>query len=102
MDNECPFCWGKNTREIAKVISNGKGQTKNLLECLECEKWFWKDSRDEVFELAELCQTMMRQPIKCTDVIIHPIRVGYFRSPKTKIKEFNHICSECPHKRFVL
>jgi hypothetical protein len=100
MDNRCPFCWGKNTRNIAKVVTNGNGQIRNLLECLECEKWFWQDSGEEIFELAELCLTLQKDPMKCTDVIIHPIRAGYFNSPRTKIKEFNHICSECSFKRF--
>lgn len=102
MVNRCPFCWGQNTKNIAKVASNGNGQTRNLLECLECEKWFWEDSGEEIFELAELCLTLIQKPMECTDVIIHPIRAGYFRNPRTKIKEFNHICSECSHKRFAL
>jgi hypothetical protein len=102
MEKKCPFCWGQKIRKVVEVALNGTGQTRNLLECMECEKWFWDDSGEEIFELAELCQTMMAEPTKCTDVIIHPIRAGYFRSPKTKIKEFNHICSECSYKRFSL
>ena len=98
----CPFCWGKNINKVAEVPLNGSRKTRNLYECQECEKWYWEDSGEEVFELADFCLTLLREPEKCDDVVVHPIRSGYFRSPKTKIKEFNHLCSECSHKRFVL
>lgn len=102
MDKRCPFCWDQNVRKIAEVVSNGSSQTRILKECLNCEKWYWEDNGEEVHELAELCQTLKMDPANCENVIIHPIRAGYFNSPRTKIKEFNHICSECSHKCFVL
>ncbi len=102
MDKQCPFCWDQNIRKLAQVVLNGAGQTRSLMECLDCEKWYWEDSGEEIFELAELCQTLVMEPEKCDEVIISPIRSDYFSSPKTKLKEFNHICSECANKRFVL
>jgi hypothetical protein len=102
MDERCPFCWGRNIREVARVVLDSTDQTKMLHECLACEKWYWKDSGEEVFELAELCCVLKEDPARCAEIILNPIRAGYFRSPKTKIKEFNHICSGCSNKRFEL
>lgn len=102
MDKRCPFCWSQGIRKIADIAVNGTGQTRVLVECPDCERWYLEDSGEEVHELAELCLTLKSDPGKCTEVILQPIKAGYFQSPRTKIKEFNHICSECPHKRFML
>jgi len=102
MNGRCPFCWDKNTKKIAEVAMNSTGRTRILMECPDCEKWYWEDNGEEVHELAELCFTLTLEPEVCEEIILHPIRAGYFSSPRTKIIEFNHICAGCRNKRFVL
>ena len=102
MPRQCPFCWDQHIMKVAKVSLNGTGRTRVLLECGDCEKWYWEDSGEEVRELAGLCLNRIGWPVRCEEVVVHPTRESRFASPATKIREFNHICSECSQKRFYL
>lgn len=102
MEDRCPFCWGQDVRPVAAVEKNGSSRGRDLLECLSCEKWYWKDSRREVRELALLCVHQRNGGAVCRQVVLHPHRKGGYHSPRSKIIEFNHVCSECSLKRFAL
>jgi hypothetical protein len=102
MVRQCPFCWDLNTQKVAKVPLDGTGRTRVLLECPDCEKWYWEDSAEEVGDLSGLCRNLNRELARCPEVGFQPGESGRFWSPKTKVREFNHICSECSRKRFSL
>jgi len=102
MARQCPYCWDQNVTQMAEVPLNGTGRTRVLLECSDCEKWYWEDSAEEVRELAGLCLNLVREPSRCGKVTVRPRKAGRFWSPESKIREFNHICSECSRKRFFL
>ncbi len=102
MAKQCPFCWDTHITKVARVPLNGTGRARVLLECGDCEKWYWEDSAEEVRKLAGLCLNRVGEPARCRDVVIHPAGLSRFWSPKTKVREFNHICSECERKQFFL
>jgi len=102
MVRQCPFCWDLRTRKVARVPLDGTGRVRVLLECPDCEKWYWEDSAEEVLDLPGLCANRNRDLDRCPESGVETGRLERFWSPKTKVREFNHICSECSRKRFFL
>jgi hypothetical protein len=98
---ECPFCWGHNVKEIASAGGNGQA-VDHMILCEECERWFWADTQEEVLDLAALCSTLICEPDKCIEEVIHPLHSGYLTYPAQKEVELNLLCSECPHRSFFL
>ncbi len=97
----CPFCWGKNILLIDKEIVSGSKKTRSLMECVECEKFYWDGTEVEVINLSEKCKTKIYEPKKCYEDVKNPLRSGFLTYPKQKVKEFNQICSVCPNRKFV-
>lgn len=97
----CPFCWGKNTLLIDKESVSGSKKTRSLMECVECEKFYWDGTEEEVINLSEKCKTKIYEPKKCYEDVKNPLRSGFLTYPKQKVKEFNQICSVCPDRKFV-
>jgi hypothetical protein len=102
MARQCPYCWDENITKVAEVPLNGTGRTRTLLECGDCERWYWEDSAEEVRQLAVLCLNLVRQPARCEDIVVRPRKARPFWSPRSKIREYNHICSACSQKLFFL
>lgn len=102
MTRQCPFCWDQNITKVAEVPMNGTGRSRVILACGDCERWYWEDSAAEVRQLAELCLNLVRRPARCREVVVRPQKARRFWSPRSKIREFNHICSDCSQKSFFL
>jgi hypothetical protein len=100
MNSECPFCLGRN---IVEVAAGGNGRSVDyLMLCEECERWFWASDGEEVPDLSRVCQTVIREPQKCIEEILHPLRSGFWSSPRQKTVELNLLCSACDHRCFFL
>lgn len=97
----CPFCWGKNILLIHNVSLNGSERTRSLMECFECEKFYWNGTEEEIINLSEICKTKNLEPTKCYEDVKNPLRSGFLTYPKQKVIELNLICSECPNRQFT-
>jgi len=98
----CPFCWTLNVKRVDRPLGGTKPEPRGaLMECEECEKWYWENSREEVAALFTNCQTAILRPDRCYDEAREILFSGGSRFPRRRLAEFNHLCSECPHGRFV-
>ncbi len=82
----------------------GKGgplASRRLLECAECEKWFWADSGEEVVRLFEICSTSMIDPKSCLEDVREVLNSGGTGFPRRRTAEFNRLCCDCLNARFV-
>ena len=103
MDGRCPFCWSRN---VTSVGQPGAGQggpfaSRRLMECAECEKWFWADTGEEVVRLFEICSTSMIDPKSCLEDVREVLNSGGSGFPRRRTAEFNRLCSDCLNARFV-
>ncbi|MHB8094993.1 MAG: hypothetical protein ACYDH0_08625 [Candidatus Aminicenantales bacterium] len=102
MDGRCPFCWDRNVRRVlTQTASRGGGRLRQLMECADCEKWYWADTGEEVPRLFEICSTSIVQPGRCCEEIREVLGSGGVGPPRRRLAEFNWLCGECPHGRFV-
>lgn len=98
----CPFCWGENIIPINNVNANDSNRTRDLMECIECERFYWEETGAEVINLSEICKTISSEPRKCYQDVKDPHRSGFLTYPKQKIKELNQLCSTCPNRQFIM
>jgi len=102
MSEQCPFCWSKNINRVAVLSGNGTAAaTRRLMECGECEKWFWAGSGQEVPKLFEICVTSLLNPGHCDREIREILASGGNGFPRRRVAEFNRLCSDCPNSRFI-
>jgi len=47
----CPFCSGKNILFIDKESESGSKKTRSLMACIECDKFYWDGTEEEVINL---------------------------------------------------
>ncbi len=96
MPRRCPFCWSGNIRRRGPEAGS-----RALAECGDCEKWFWGDSGEEVPRLFTLCATALTRPGSCDETIREALTSGGNGFPSRRAAEFNHLCGECRHARFL-
>lgn len=102
MDKTCPFCLDRNVKPVGGVTrSPRKGKTRRLMECPDCEKWYWSGSRKEVPRLFEICATAIVDPLRCYEEIREAVNSGGTVSSRCRMREFNWLCGQCPHGRFM-
>jgi hypothetical protein len=99
----CPFCWSRN---VIPVGHRGTGLggpfvSRSLMECADCEKWYWADSGEEVVRLFEICSTSMIDPKSCLEDVREVLNSGGSCFPRRRTAEFNRLCSDCLNARFV-
>jgi hypothetical protein len=102
MGEFCPFCWGRNVKPVGAHPRPGwPAANGRIWECEDCEKWYWADRREEAPALFMLCETTILHPQRCYPEI-RDVResetAGFLRRRQA---EFNHLCSGCPHGRFL-
>lgn len=105
MNRSCPFCWNP---QISRVGETASGRTPSLpgrlMECGECERWFWAETGEEVVRLSEICTTALVNPGRCLSEIREVLNSGGHGVPRYRLGEFNRLCSDClsgrfPHRR---
>ena len=102
MDIRCPFCWDRNVSRVGPPLrSHGTEAGRQLMECRDCEKWYWEDTAREVPRLFEICATAVVDPGRCCNEIREVVSSGGVRWPRRRAAEFNWLCSECPQSRFM-
>lgn len=102
MDGRCPFCWNRNICRVGPLNgSPASGSTRWLMECGDCEKWFWGDSGEEVSRLFDICETSMINPGRCYEEVREILNSGGNGFPRRRVAEFNRVCSDCLNARFM-
>ena len=102
MDSRCPFCWDKNVSRVGAPLRRpGAVGARQLMECRDCEKWYWEGTGREVPRLFEICATAIIDPGRCCGEIREVVGSGGARWPRRRAAEFNWLCSECPQRRFM-
>jgi hypothetical protein len=102
MRGRCPFCWSRSAvRAVMSAVGRPVGGSRRLMECRECERWFWADSGEEVARLFELCVTPVIHPGRCETDIRKILNSGGNGFQRRRSAEFNTICSGCPGARFA-
>ncbi len=103
MNGKCPFCWSGNVTAIGQpgAGQGGPFASRRLMECAECEKWYWADSGEEVARLFEICSTSMIDPKSCLEDVREVLNSGGSGFPRRRTAEFNRLCSDCLNARFV-
>lgn len=79
----------------------GSFSSRRLMECADCEKWYWADSGEEVVRLFEICSTSMIDPKSCLEDVRDVLNSGGTGFPRRRTAEFNRLCSDCLNARFV-
>jgi len=99
MDERCPFCW---SRHITRAGGRLPAGSRFLMECQECERWYWAHSGEEVPRLFEICATALFNPGRCEEgvqeIMMNSGGTGF---PRRRAAEFNRICSDCLNARFM-
>jgi hypothetical protein len=102
MDGYCPFCWSRRVSGVGPpVVSRAAWGGTSLMECGECEKWFWAESGKEVVRLFEICATSLIDPERCIEEIREALNSGGNGFPRRRVAEFNRVCSDCLNARFL-
>ena len=103
MDERCPYCWNRNVNPVGQPPA-GRGAAsaaRQLMECGDCEKWYWADTGEEVVRLFEICSTSMIDPKGCLEDVREVLNSGGSGFPRRRTAEFNRLCSECLNAKFV-
>jgi hypothetical protein len=98
----CPFCLGENIKFIDFVRVDGLENSRPLMECNECEKFFWNDDGKEIKHLSESCATLLMSPEKCYEEVRIASMAGIINYDKRKTEEFDLLCGSCSHRKFFL
>jgi len=104
VDGRCPFCWNRDVVPIGQGGGTGPAgpfASRKLMECADCEKWYWADSGEEVVRLFEICSTSMIDPRSCLEDVREVLNSGGTAFPRRRTAEFNRLCSDCLNARFV-
>jgi len=103
VDGRCPFCWNRNVVPVGQPRTGPGGPfaTRRLMECADCEKWYWADSGEEVVRLFEICSTSVVDPRSCLEDVREILNSGGTGFPRRRTAEFNRLCSDCLNARFV-
>jgi len=102
MEGRCPFCWNRNISRVGPLKAGpASGPARSLMECGDCEKWFWGDSGEEVARLFAICETSMINPGQCYEEIREILNSGGNGFPRRRVAEFNRVCSDCLNARFM-
>ncbi len=102
MEDRCPFCWDRNVKPVSGGLrSLGKRRTRRLMECPDCEKWYWSGTREEVPRLFEICATAIVDPRRCYEEIRAALNSGGTVSPPCRTGEYNWLCSQCPCRLYM-
>jgi hypothetical protein len=70
------------------------------MECLECEKWYWADSGEQVPRLFEICPIAVIDPLSCLEEVREVLNSGGAGFPRRRTAEFNRLCTDCLEARF--
>ncbi|MCX6560604.1 MAG: hypothetical protein NTZ26_08815 [Candidatus Aminicenantes bacterium] len=101
MNEECPFCWSRNVKQVgAHPVYRGADNRSRLMECGDCEKWYWADRQQEAGALFLHCRTTMLHPQRCYEEVREIQQAAGTGFPRRRLAEFNHLCAECPHGCF--
>jgi hypothetical protein len=98
----CPFCLGENITFIDFVGGNRIKNSRTLMECTECEKFYWDDDGKEVKHLFDSCETILLNPKKCDENVRKGHTNGKANYDRRKIEEFDLLCGSCSHRKFFL
>jgi hypothetical protein len=101
MDIMCPFCWNRNVSPVGGFRNARPFASRGLMECGDCEKWYWADTGEEVVRLFEICSTSLIDPRSCLEDIREILNSGGTGFPRRRTAEFNRLCSDCLNGRFV-
>ena len=96
MNKRCPFCWNHN---VSRVGRDATGRRRSLggelMECGDCEKWYWAETGEDVPRLFEVCLTSMISPGRCLAELREILNSGGNGFPRYRTGEFNRLCSDC-------
>lgn len=102
MGERCPFCWGQKVKPVGARSQDRKSAAiGQVIECEECEKWYWADREEEAPALFMHCETPILQPQGCYEEIRSVLKSEETIHLRRRLAEFNHLCSECPNGRFL-
>ncbi len=103
MDARCPFCWNKSESPVGPPAADrgGWSASRSLMQCRDCEKWYWADTGEEIVRLFEICATSMIDPRSCLEEVREVLNSGGTGFPRRRTAEFNQLCSECLNGRFA-
>ena len=102
MNRSCPFCWNPQISRVGETASGrGPSLPGRLMECGECERWFWAETGEEVVRLSEICTTALVDPARCLSEIRETLNAGGRGVPRYRLGEFNRLCSDCLSGRFA-
>lgn len=98
----CPFCLGENITFIDFVKANNIENSRPLMECIDCEKFYWNDDGKEIKHLSGSCETILMNPAKCDEDVRKGHTNGKANYDRRKIEEFDLLCGSCSHRKFFL
>ncbi len=98
----CPFCLGENITFIDFVKGNYNENSRPLMECTDCEKFYWYDDGKEIKHLAGFCETILMNPDNCDEDVRKGHTKGKANYDRRKIEEFDLLCGSCSHRKFFL
>lgn len=100
MGERCPFCWGDGVTEVRRELG-APTVRRRLMQCPDCEKWYWQDTGEEIARLFLICETPYLNGGGCDEEVKTLVRSGKNGLPRRRLTEFNHLCSQCPERHLV-
>ncbi len=101
MYRSCPFCWNPNVSRVGETaLGHRPNLPGRLMECGECERWFWAETGEEIVRLSDICTTAIVNPGRCLPEVRMILNPGGNGVPRYRIGEFNRLCGDCMNGRF--
>jgi len=102
MYRRCPVCWNPNVSRVGATASGrGPSLPGQLMECGECESWFWAETGEEIVRLSDICTSAIVDPGHCLSEVREVLNSGGNGVPRSRTGEFNRLCSDCISGRFT-
>jgi transcriptional regulator NrdR family protein len=98
---ECPNCFNTDSKHIYDATIKDIDESRPLHKCNQCESVFWHDTGEKVQWLSHLCETRWSNRKMCNKDVLTLFPKLLFESTMN-IEVLDRICSECPHKKFIL
>lgn len=97
----CPSCFSIDSENIYDAKIKNTDESRPIHKCNQCGNFFLYDTGEKVQLLSQLCETRWNNREMCnTEVLTLFPKLLFNKS--MNIESLDKICSECPHKKFIL
>jgi len=97
----CPSCFSIDSEHICDARIKNTNKSRPLYKCNQCGGFFWYDTGEKVQWLSQICETRWVNRKMCDKEVLTLFPRSLLNN-SMDIEALDKICSECPHKKFIL